>query len=541
MTDAEAQTVVLGEDGKPLSAKALKKKQEKEAKEAKKRETAERLAAEKAAREAAAANDYSTGKYGKLPLNQSQERTGRVRTKINDLTLEMVDSVVLLSARVQKTNLAGKLLFLTLRQRTVTVQSVLAQDAANVSKFMLKFATEIPTESLVLVEATVVQPKERVKSCTIQDVELKINQIHVISQAQPRLPFTLEDASRPDPTEEELANPDEKPVTVNLDTRLDSRVIDLRTVTNQAIFRMQSGICNLFREFLNTKGFMEIHTPKIIDVASEGGSNVFKVNYFKRSAYLAQSPQFYKQMVICGDFDRVYEIAPVFRAENSFTHRHMTEYISLDLEMAFEEHYHEVMELIGEMFVFIFNGLKRRFSEEIETVRRQFPFEDFVYPQKTLILQYKDGIKMLQDAGEDIGPFDDINTTQEKKLGGIIKQKYNTDFYILDKFPLTVRPFYTMPDPSMEGYSNSYDFFMRGEEILSGAQRIHDPELLSQRIKEHEVDVETVKHYIDAFKFGAPPHAGGGIGLERVLMLFLKLGNIRRTSLFPRDPKRLEP
>jgi aspartyl-tRNA synthetase len=160
-----------------------------------------------------------------------------------------------------------------------------------------------------------------------------------------------------------------KIVRVGLATRLNNRVIDLRTVASQAVFRIQSGACALFREFLLSKDFVEIHTPKLQAAASEGGANVFKVKYFDRSAYLAQSPQLYKQMLITSDFERVFEIAPVFRAENSFTHRHLTEFVGLDLEMAFEEHYHEVLELIEEMFMYIFNGFKQHFTKEIEAVR----------------------------------------------------------------------------------------------------------------------------------------------------------------------------
>ncbi|KAH6572874.1 hypothetical protein BASA60_006361 [Batrachochytrium salamandrivorans] len=163
-----------------------------------------------------------------------------------------------------------------------------------------------------------------------------------------------------------------------------------------------------------------------------------------------------------------------------------------------------------------------------------------IFP-KSLRLEFPEAIQMLRDANVEIGDFDDFNTAQERLLGKLVREKYNTDFFILDKFPLAVRPFYTMPDPQRPGYSNSYDFFIRGEEIMSGAQRIHDPSYLKKRAEEHGVDISTIQPYIDAFKYGAPPHAGGGIGLERVVMLYLDLGNIRKTSLFPRDPKRLTP
>ena len=200
------------------------------------------------------------------------------------------------------------------------------------------------------------------------------------------MPFQLEDAQRPETEEESAAVEAEetieadaasltaaeggkKVVRVSLHTRLNNRFIDLRTVTSHAIFRIQSGACGLFREFLLSKDFVEIHTPKLVAAASEGGANVFKVTYFDRFAYLAQSPQLYKQMLITSDFERVFEIAPVFRAENSDTHRHLTEFVGLDLEMAFEEHYHEVLELIEEMFMFIFKGFRERYPKEIETVR----------------------------------------------------------------------------------------------------------------------------------------------------------------------------
>jgi aspartyl-tRNA synthetase len=219
----------------------------------------------------------------------------------------------------------------------------------------------------------------------------------------------------------------------------------------------------------------------------------------------------------------------------------MTEFMGLDLEMAFQEHYHEVLHLLGQLFTHIFNGLAREYATEIKTIQHQYPFDDFEYPQEPLILEFPQAVELLRENGMQVGDFDDFNTETERFLGKLVKEKYKTDFYILDKFPLAVRPFYTMPDANRPGYSNSYDFFIRGEEILSGAQRIHNAEFLEQRAKEHGVDIQTIQPYIDAFKYGAPPHAGGGIGLERVVMLYLNLGNIRKSSLFPRDPKRLFP
>ena len=476
-------------------------------------------------------------------MNQSKEKANQVRTAINDIGQEHVGKTIVLRARVHVSrptgkdfNLGSKMLFITLRQQTWTVQSILTVDDTTISKQMLKFATGISSESLVRVEAVVLEAPELVKSCTVQAFELKIEKIHTVSAAE-RLPFSIEDAQRPpaDITEDSGFS------AVNLDTRLNNRIVDLRTTTNHAIFRIQAGVCKLFREYLDNLNFIEIHTPKLLGAASEGGANVFRVTYFKEFAYLAQSPQLYKQMMICSDFDRVYEIGPIFRAEDSNTHRHMTEFMGLDLEMAFQEHYHEVLDILGGLFTFIFKGLTTRYATELETVNKQYPFEEFKFLEKPLILDFADGVKMLREAGVEMGDFDDLSTANERLLGKLVKEKYNTDFYILDKFPLAVRPFYTMPDPNRPGYSNSYDFFIRGEEIMSGAQRIHDAKYLEERAREHQVDIKSIQPYIDAFKYGAPPHAGGGVGLERVVMLFLNLGNIRKSSLFPRDPKRLLP
>lgn len=280
------------------------------------------------------------------------------------------------------------------------------------------------------------------------------------------------------------------------------------------------------------------------------------------SAYLAQSPQLYKQMAIAADFDKVFTVGAVFRAEDSNTHRHLTEFVGLDLEMAFKYHYHEVLHTIGNTFTAIFKGLRDNYSREIEAVGQQFKVEPFKFLEPPLILQFSEGVAMLREAGIETGDEEDLSTPNEKLLGRLVKAKYDTDFYILDKFPLAIRPFYTMPDPNNPIYSNSYDMFMRGEEIMSGAQRIHDSEYLIERAKHHGIgesidcssaedlililfhsltDTSKIAAYIDAFRYGCPPHAGGGIGMERVVMLYLGLDNIRKTSMFPRDPKRLTP
>ena len=254
------------------------------------------------------------------------------------------------------------------------------------------------------------------------------------------------------------------------------------------------------------------------------------------------SPQLHKQMTAASSgFERVFETGPVFRAENSNTRRHLCEFTGLDFEMVIHEHYNEALEVFNDLFIYIFDGLNERCKVEIERVREQFPFKDLKYLRPTLKLTYAEGCALLREAGVDQSDLEDLSTENEKKLGDLVAEKFGTDFFFLDKFPLAVRPFYTMPDPNNPNLSNSYDFFIRGQEILSGAQRIHDPDFLEERATVHGIDLKDIKAYVDSFRHGTQPHAGGGIGLERVVMLFLGLTNIRKSAWFPRDPKRISP
>ncbi|EMD41820.1 hypothetical protein CERSUDRAFT_110384 [Gelatoporia subvermispora B] len=524
-------------------SKSELKKRAKEAEKAKKAAEKAAKQAELEAQKAAAEMDFATEFYGKLPLNQSQTRPRRPRVQIAALNPNMDGETVLIRARVQTSRAQGnKMVFFNFRQRIDSVQGLLIVAPGKVSKQMAKWAAGLQMESIVLVEGVVKKSPEPIKSATVQDVEVHITQIHLVSGLETVLPFSVEDANRPE--NEIEANEEAQFKRVLLDTRLNNRVVDLRTQTNQAVFKLQHGIGHLFRDFLDGKGFIEIHSPKLQGAATESGASVFKVNYFKGNAFLAQSPQLAKQMAIAADFERVYEIGPVFRAEDSNTHRHMTEFIGLDLEMTIEEHYHEVLELLDGLFLHMFRELRKQYATEIDTVRKAFPADEFKWregPEGTLKLSFKEAVDLLVEDGVPREVLDDINTENEKRLGRIVRAKYDTDYFIIDKFPMELRPFYTMPDPNDPTLSNSYDFFMRGEEILSGAQRVHDPVLLAEKMREKGIDPASMSSYLDAFKLGCPPHGGGGIGLERVLMLFLKLNNIRRASLFPRDPKRLEP
>ncbi|KAK0557486.1 aspartate--tRNA ligase dps1 [Tilletia horrida] len=333
---------------------------------------------------------------------------------------------------------------------------------------------------------------------------------------------------------------------ISLRTRLANRIIDIRTPASLSIFRLQSALCSAFRSYLaDQNGFLEIHTPKLQGGATESGSSVFQLDYFGRQAFLAQSPQLAKQMAISGDFQRVFEIGPVFRAENSNTHRHLTEYTGLDIEMTISNDYHEVMRMIDSTLKYMFGHIYKNYRRELDVVQETFPHHDLVWLDETPVLRFPEAVKMLNDSGwtdEDGNPLkedEDLGTRDEIRLGQLMKEKHNTDYYIIDKFPASVRPFYTMPDKDNPKWTNSFDFFLRGQEILTGGQRIHQLKKLERAMVKNGVQPEDMREYCEAFQFGAPPHGGAGIGLERLLMLLLQLGDIRNASLFPRDPQSL--
>lgn len=246
-------------------------------------------------------------------------------------------------------------------------------------------------------------------------------------------------------------------------------------------------------------------------------------------------------MALCGDLQRVFEIGPVFRAENSNTNRHLCEFTGLDMEMEFKNHYFEVLDIIADLMGFMFTEIPKRCARELAVINEQYPFEPFKCAMPIVRIDFKEGVKLLREAGINQEELEDLDTANEKALGAIVKQKYDTDFYMLYGYPANARPFYTMLDAKDPNYTNSYDFFMRGEEITSGAQRIHDPAMLTERAIAKGIAVETIKDYVESFKYGAPNHGGAGFGLERIVKFYCNLHNIRKASLFPRDPMRLTP
>ncbi len=358
---------------------------------------------------------------------------------------------------VQTSRLVGKGSFVLLRSQLYSVQGV-CFESKDISNAMVKYIAGLPAESVVDVTGVVTVPDQPIDSATQKMVEISITKFHSVSKTCAPMPFQMEDACRPDCGKEtdvgaytgEEKESEDGLVRVGQEVRLDHRWLDLRTPANQSIFRIESMIGHLFRESLMGKGFTEIHTPKIIGGASEGGSEVFKLDYFGEEACLAMSPQLHKQMTAaCSGFERVFETGPVFRAENSNTRRHLCEFTGMDLEMAIHEHYDEVLEVFSDLFIHIFDGINERCKNELERVREQHPFEDLKYLKPTLKITYAEGCKLLRQAGVDQDDYEDLSTINEKKLGDIVKEKYGTDFFFMDKYPLSVRPFYTMPCPEV--------------------------------------------------------------------------------------------
>ncbi|OEL31735.1 Aspartate--tRNA ligase 2, cytoplasmic [Dichanthelium oligosanthes] len=501
--------------------------------------------------------------YGNLSVKlfQTLPASHRSWTEVSELSPDAAGSTVLLRGWAQTIRSVGKnLVFLILRDLLATVQCILVRgEHAMITEQMMRFARELPKESFIEVEGLVSLPIKPVNHTT-QQVEISVTKIYCISRSAINLPFNFDDAARSGDEMKEARHRGERLPLVMLDTRLDNRTVDLRTPANQAIFKIQSVIDSKFTEFLLAKGFMGIHTPKITPGISEGGSSVFKLNYVNgQIASLAQSPQLYKQMAINSGLKKVFEVGTIFRAEKSNTHRHLCEYIGLHVEMEIKEHYFEVCNVLGALFIELFDHLAATCGRELDIINKQFPCEPLKVCSTIFILgkfqewcaslksEYyltnavPQGDFNVEDSGFTIEQCDDLSTKAEKKFGQLVHDRYNTDFFILYEFPLEVWPFYTMPCLENPEYSNSFDAFIRGEEVVSGSQRIHCHELLLERIRKCGIDRAALQGFLDSFLYGAPPRGGFGAGLERVLMLYCGLPNIRLASLFPRDPQRLTP
>lgn len=452
-------------------------------------------------------------------------------------------AAVAFTARIHHVRpMSARLAFVVLRQQVDTVQGVLHVREGVVSEGFVRWAEHLVTEGLVHVEGRLQRPREPITGCTIRELEVLVDSMHVVSPVADHLPVDVHDIDRVvrnDQTgEPEYVMPQR--------VRVANRISFLRTPTAQSIFRINSTVCSAFRRTLEGHGFIEIHTPKLQPSATESGAEVFKVDYYGRTAFLAQSPQLAKQMAICADFDRVFEVGPVFRAEESNTHRHLSEYTGLDLEMVITHDYHEAMDIIDDLMKNIFRAVYQKNRQEIDIIKTHFPHDDLVWLDETPRLTFREAVRMLNESGwtdengQKASEFEDIGTRAEMRIGELVRERYGTDYYIIDKFPASARPFYTQLDPDDRRFTNSFDIFLRGQEITTGGQRIHRPEALARRMADFGMAPDTMEEYMHGFEYAALPHAGCGIGLERIVFLLLNLGDIRNASLFPRDPKSLQ-
>ena len=327
-----------------------------------------------------------------------------------------------------------------------------------------------------------------------------------------------------------------KKSSLSMDTELSLRPVTLRAPRARAVFRIQAAVCRAFREFLQEEDFTEIHTPKLGRAGAEGGSSQFRVDYFGRKAVLAQSPQLYKQVMV-GVFDRVFEAAPVFRAEKHATQRHLNEYTSLDLEMGFLRSFTDLMALEQGFLRRLVDLLRREYAGELALLGAELPDA-----QHIPAVRFDEAKRLAADAyGYAIREPYDLEPEEEQHIGRYAKEVWGSDFVFVTHYPGRKRPFYTMDDPEDPRYTLSFDLLFRGVEITTGGQRIHNYGQQVEKLKARGMEPEDFSGYLLFHKHGAPPHGGLGIGLERLTMQLCGLDNIRRASLFPRDRTRLEP
>ena len=382
----------------------------------------------------------------------------------------------------------GSISFLIIRDYSGVVQVVASKDA------------EVNSGDIVLVEG-IVKKDERAKG----GYEMKAEKIEIITKSKETLPFDLE----------------KDDINLNLNTLLDYRVLSLRHPKVQSIFRLYDLLLKSYDEAMREEGFVEIKTPKILGSASEGGANFFQVDYFDKKAVLAQSPQFYKQIMV-GVFDRVFEIGPVFRAEPHFTTRHVNEYISLDAEMGYIDNFYDVAKTLNRVIKKMF------FQMGIEDVPEGIPYIKLSEMRKIIKEKYN----------YDIPEETDIDPRGEELAGQYAKEEFNSDFIFLTHYPIDYRPFYTMSEGNE---AMGFDLLYKGLEIATGGQRINEYDELVESMKRKNIEASGMEFYINAFKYAIPPHGGWGMGSERIIKQILGLDNIKEAVLFPRDVKRITP
>ena len=403
----------------------------------------------------------------------------------------------------------GNIAFVVLRKREGLLQCVYEEGT---TAFDLK---ELKEASAVEVEG-VLSPSEKAPG----GMELRLTGIKVLSEPAESLPIPIAKWK----------------MNTTLETNLNLRPVSLRNIRERAKFKVQEGVVKGFREFLDSQGFTEIHTPKIGSKGAEGGANIFKLEYFHRPAVLAQSPQFYKQMMV-GVFDRVFETAPVFRAEKHNTKRHLNEYTSLDFEMGYIDSFEDIMAMETGVLQHIMKVLQEQYSHELAILDVKLPKTDEIP-----MVRFDEAKRLVSEKYDRPirNPYD-LEPEEEVLISRYFKEEYDADFVFVTHYPSKKRPFYAMDDPADPTFTLSFDCLFRGMEITTGGQRIHDYHKLLEKIEKRGMTTEGMDAYLMAFKYGMPPHGGLGIGMERLTMKLLGEDNVRETTLFPRDLSRLEP
>jgi nondiscriminating aspartyl-tRNA synthetase len=403
--------------------------------------------------------------------------------------------------------------FVILRDETGLAQVVL--EKSDPPSELNARISELTHESAVTLTGEVVAD-ERVR---LGGVEVRLQTLAVESLAEPELPVTPESA---------------------LDKRIDWRYLDLRRPDRRLIFEVQSTVEHAMREHWRGEGFFELHTPKFMGSASESGAELFKVEYFERTAYLAQSPQFYKQMAMAAGFGKVFEIGPVFRANPSFTSRHDTEFTSVDVEISWIDSHEDVMAFEEAWLAHVFAVVA---AEHGQAIRETFGVELTVPALPFPRLSMAEAKDLLRAHGHEHvpGPDDDLDPPSERALCEIFQREHGHEFVFVTDYPTAVRPFYHMRYPDRPALTKSFDLLWRGIEITTGAQREHRLDTLLAQASEKRVETEPIQYYLDFFRYGAPPHGGFGFGLTRLLMQMLGQENVREVTFLYRGPHRLEP
>lgn len=403
----------------------------------------------------------------------------------------------------------GEVAFVILRKAEGLVQCVYEEKAV---AFDLK---KLKEESAVEVSGKVVS-EERAP----HGFEIHMESIRILSEPADILPIAL----------------NKYKINTSLEAKLMLRPVSLRNVTERAKFKIQEGIVRGFRDFLMSQGFTEVHTPKIVARGAEGGSNVFRLDYFNKKAELGQSPQFYKQTMV-GVYDRVFEVAPVFRAEKHNTTRHLNEYVSMDFEMGYIDSFEDVMAMETGFLQYTMDLLDREYKKELEMLEVQLPDVSHIpavrFDKAKELVSEKYNRKIRN-------PFD-LEPEEELLIGRYFEEEYGSDFVFVTHYPSKKRPFYAMDDPEDARFTLSFDLLFRGLEVTTGGQRIHDYHEILKKMEKRGMNPADIESYLMIFKYGMPPHGGLGIGLERLTMRLLDEQNVREASLFPRDVTRLEP